>query len=83
MIKTKRDAQSSIFAYCYFFHQSYYMINFIVDENVNLIVVSKENFEKSFVTINNKCSSITRRFDSTIIECIQQINIIDLLNRFV
>ena len=59
------------------------MINFIVDENVNLIIVSKKSFEKFFVTINNECSSIARRFDSTIIECVQQINIIDLLNRFV
>ena len=65
------------------FHQSHYMISFIVDENVNLIVVSEESFEKFFVTINNECNSIARRFDSTIIECVQQINIADLLNRFV
>ena len=65
------------------FHQSYYMISFIADENANSIIVSKKSFEKSFVTINNKCSSIARRFDSTIIECVQQINIADLLNRFV
>ena len=66
-----------------FFHQFHYMISFIADENANSIVVSKESFEKSFVTINNECSSIARRFDSTIIECVQQINIADLLNRSV
>ena len=65
------------------FHQFHYMISFIADENANSIVVSKESFEKSFVTINNECSSIARRFDSTIIECVQQINIINLLNRSV
>ena len=65
------------------FHQFYYMINLIADENANSIVVLKESFEKSSVTINNECSSIARRFDSTIIECVQQINIADLLNRFV
>ena len=66
-----------------FFHQSHYMISFIADENANSIVVSKKNSEKFFVTINNECSSIARRFDSTIIECVQQINITDLLSRFV
>ena len=65
------------------FHQSHYMISFIADENANSIVVSKESSEKSSVTINNECSSIARRFDSTIIECVQQINIADLLNRSV
>ena len=65
------------------FYQSHYIINIIVDENANSIIVLKESFEKSSVTINNACSSIARRFDLTIIECVQQINIIDLLNRFV
>ena len=65
------------------FHQSHYMISFIADENANSIIVLEKSFEKFSVTINNECSSIARRFDSTIIECVQQINIADLLNRFV